>query len=98
KFNAQMDTIDTFNTEILGHLIKEVRVLFARELMSSKISEDEVTIKKSKKSNEQPILEEIYFAIKVCGIVDAKVKIEQQCQLKLCKGSTAYPMFLKFSQ
>ena len=44
----------------MGHPIKEVKALFARELISPEISEDETTIQK-KSSDDQPISEEIYF-------------------------------------
>jgi len=43
----------------LGHPIKEIRALFAQELISPEISEDEATIQK--KSNDHPTSEEIYF-------------------------------------
>jgi hypothetical protein len=43
----------------LGHPIREIKALFARELISPEISEDEATIQK--KSNDQPTSEEIYY-------------------------------------
>lgn len=46
--------------EILGHPIKEIKALFARELISPEISEDEATIK-NKANDDQPISEEIYY-------------------------------------
>jgi hypothetical protein len=42
----------------LGHPIREVKALFARELISPEISEDEDT---TQKPNDQPVTEEIYF-------------------------------------
>lgn len=60
KFNARNDAIDKFGTEILGHSVKEVKPLFARELISPEISEDEATIK-NKANNDQLITEEIYY-------------------------------------
>ncbi|CAG8707165.1 15006_t:CDS:2, partial [Rhizophagus irregularis] len=96
KFNARNSVIDTFDVEILGHPIKEIKALFARELISPEISEDEATIKD--KANDE-ISEEIYYvpsipwrsneAIKVRDIIDAKVKVEQQRQAKLRKGSVS---------
>jgi len=43
----------------LGYPIKEVKALFARELISPEISDNETTTQK--KSNDQPTSEEIYF-------------------------------------
>ncbi|CAB4387638.1 unnamed protein product [Rhizophagus irregularis] len=70
--------------------------LFARELISLEISEDKATIKD--KANDE-ISEEIYYVpfipwcsnetIKVRDIIDAKVKVEQQRQAKLHKGSVS---------
>ncbi|PKY47602.1 hypothetical protein RhiirA4_462876 [Rhizophagus irregularis] len=65
-------------------------------LISPEINEDEATIKN--KANDE-ISEEIYYipfipwcsneAIKVHNIIDAKVKVEQQHQAKLRKGSVS---------
>jgi hypothetical protein len=43
----------------LCHPIKEIKALFARELISPEISEDEATIQK--KPDDQSTSEEIYF-------------------------------------
>ena len=45
----------------MGHPIKEVRTLFARELMSPEISDDEATIPKKPDDQHQSTPEEIYF-------------------------------------
>ena len=44
----------------MGHPIKEVRTLFARELMSPEISDDDTTIPKKSDDQHQ---EEIYFVL-----------------------------------
>ncbi|GBB88211.1 hypothetical protein RclHR1_14760003 [Rhizophagus clarus] len=97
KFNARNSTIETFDMEILGHPIKEIKALFARELISPEISEDEEATIKNKANDDQRTLEEIYYvpfipwrsneAIKVRDIIDSKVKVEQQRQVKLRKGT-----------
>ena len=47
---------------MLGHPIKEVKAIFARELISPEISEDETTIESKKQQNtDGNQLEEIYF-------------------------------------
>lgn len=60
KFNARNNAINTFETEISGHSIKEVKALFARELISPEISENETITQKNSNGN-QPKTEEIYF-------------------------------------
>ncbi|PKY62329.1 hypothetical protein RhiirA4_488620, partial [Rhizophagus irregularis] len=87
KFNARKDAISALNTEVLKYPIKEVRILFSRDLMSPEISEDEEVYGHNS--------EETYFvpsipwrsdeAIKIRNIIDAEV--ECQHQSKLCKGS-----------
>ncbi|CAG8638456.1 2018_t:CDS:2 [Funneliformis caledonium] len=44
KFQMRRDIIDTLDTKKLGYLIKEVKALFAQELISPEISEDEDTL------------------------------------------------------
>ena len=62
KFNARRHAINTFETEILGHPINEIKALFARELISPEISEDENELEGSQVADDkQPTSEEIYF-------------------------------------
>ncbi|CAG8717805.1 7356_t:CDS:2, partial [Funneliformis caledonium] len=82
KFQMRRDIIDTLDMKKLGYPVKEVKALFAWELISPEISEDEDT-----RSDE---------AIRVHGIIDNE--IEKQCQLKLRKNSIVTPNKARFHQ
>ena len=57
KFYARKDIINTFDANVLGHSIKEIKALFSQELISPEISKDEATVS----DDNQPIGEETYF-------------------------------------
>ncbi|CAG8770143.1 1192_t:CDS:2, partial [Funneliformis caledonium] len=62
EFNIQRYAIDAFGLEILGHLIREIKALFARELISPEISEDKAESEGSQiANNKQSTSEEIYY-------------------------------------
>ncbi|PKY56241.1 hypothetical protein RhiirA4_476391 [Rhizophagus irregularis] len=79
----QKDAISALNIKVLKYPIKEVRILFSRDLMSPEISEDE-EVHHGNNSEEKYFVPSIPWCSNE-GFFLAIFKVECQHQLKLCK-------------